>query len=406
MPMLWVLSMGVPLETPAAMKGPCSDLFDEAVTIIEAHFYNPDQITRDFPAIKKKYGRQLAEIGSHKEFSVLMNAMLDELGASHTCYLTPDDYEYYQLAALFSKIPDIGALFQGGEVTYPSVGIIPQAFRESIFIASVLPGSMAEKAGLLKGDEILSVNGAPYQPVASLRAAADGRAIFEIRRQKHAVPVKIALTPRQVNPKQEMLAAQKASVRIIRQAGRRIGYIHIYSYAGEEYHRELINALVWGELKDADALIIDLRYGLGGAWPYYLNIFNRNIPVLEMIDKDGKKSTVDSQWRKPSVYLVNGASRSGKELLVFGARKYNLATVMGDATPGKTLGGRLFAMSNKDLLFLAVQSCLIDGVDLEGTGVEPDITIPFDIRYCAGQDVQIEKAVEYLIEQLLKNTGN
>ncbi len=401
--MLWVLAMGVPFETLAAMKGPYSDLFDEAVTIIETHFYNPDQITREFPAIKKKYRRQLTGIATREEFCALMNAMLNELKASHTYYLTPDDYEYYQLAALFSKIPEIGALFQGRTVTYPSVGIISRTFREKTFIGCVLAGSIAEKAGLLKGDEILSVNGAPYQPVASLRAVADGKAAFEIRRQKQAAPINIAITPQQVNPKQEMLAAQKASVRIMEQAGKRIGYIHIYSYAGEEYHRELINALVWGELKDADALIIDLRYGLGGAWPYYLNIFNRNIPVLEMIDKDGKKSVVDSQWRKPSVYLVNAFSRSGKELLVFGARKYKLATVMGEATPGHTLGGRLFTLSNKDLLFLAVQHCFIDGVNLEGVGVEPDIEVPFDIRYCQGKDVQIEKAVEYLIEQLPTN---
>lgn len=47
-----------------------------------------------------------------------------------------------------------------------------------------------------------------------------------------------------------------------------------------------------------------------------------------------------------------------------------------------------------------MKSSRIDGVNLEGVGVEPDIEVPFDVRYCAGQDVQIEKAVEYLSEQL------
>jgi carboxyl-terminal processing protease len=72
-------------------------------------------------------------------------------------------------------------------------------------------------------------------------------------------------------------------------------------------------------LKEADALIIDLRYGLGGAAPSYLNIFNTNIPILKMHHRDGTVTVFDSQWRKQAVYLVNGYSRSGKELLAYGA---------------------------------------------------------------------------------------
>ena len=159
-----------------------------------------------------------------------------------------------------------------------------------------------------------------------------------------------------------------------------------------------------GTLKEADALIIDLRYGLGGAWPYYLNIVNRDIPILAMHNRDGMETVVDSQWRKPAVYLVNAFSRSGKELLAFGARKYHLATVIGERTAGHCLGGRLFPLSNGDVLFLAVQSSRIDGVNLEGVGVPPDIDVPFDVRYCAGYDVQLKKALEYLVEQLKSET--
>lgn len=77
-----------------------------------------------------------------------------------------------------------------------------------------------------------------------------------------------------------------------------------------------------------------------------------------------------------------------------------MVTVIGERTPGKTLGGRLFPLSNKDMLFLAVQSFRIDGVNLEGVGVAPDIEVPFDIRYCSGHDLQLEKAVEYLVDEL------
>ena len=377
-----------------------NSLFKEVTGIVEENFYDPQQVSRDFPGIKARYSRQLEQIKTGTVFSGLMNAMLKELHASHTYYLTPDDTEYYQLSALFSKIPEIGDLFENGEVKYPSVGIITQNIEGKTYIASVFPGGAAAQAGLMQGDEIISVDGKPYAQVVSMRPISGSNVTFTVRRQAKADPLSIAMTPVTVNPKQEMMDAQKASVRLIEHSGKKIGYMHVYSYAGEEYHQELINTLVWGDLKKADALIIDLRYGLGGAWPYYLNIFNNNIPVLVMKGRNGAENKVDSQWRKPAVYLVNKFTRSGKELLAFGAKKYRLATVIGEKTAGHTLGGRLFPLSNGDLVFLAGQSCTIDGVNLEGVGVTPDITVPFDIRYCGGYDAQLDKAVEFLVCKL------
>ncbi len=389
--------------SPAAAKQNLSSysvLFEEIVNIVEEHFYRPDQIAKDFPAIKAEFRIRLSNVSSQKAFSRLVNAMLGRLNASHTYYLTPEDYEYYQLCALFSKIPEIGKLFDGKEVLYPTVGILTQDIEKRVHIVSVLAGSVAEKAGLLKGDEIQSVNGEPYSPIASLRSHIGKDVVFKIRRKEMDEPFTILMQPVLVNPKQEMLEAQKSSVQIIERNKTRIGYIHIYSYAGYEYHRELLNALTWGKLKEADALIIDLRYGLGGAAPSYLNIFNTNIPILKMHQRDGTVTVFDSQWRKQAVYLVNEFSRSGKELLAYGARRYQLVKVIGERTPGHVLGGRLFPLSNGDVLFLAVQSALVDGVNLEGIGVPPDIEVPFDVRYCAGQDAQLEKTLEYLVEQL------
>ena len=394
----------IPLAVEKQNHSSYSALFEEIVNIVETHFYNPDQIAKDFPAIKSDYHIQLKNVASQKAFSSLVNSMLGELNASHTYYLTPDDYEYYQLCALFSKIPEIGKLFDGKEVLYPTVGILTHDIETRVYVISVLAGSVAEKAGLLKGDEILSVNEAPYLPIASLRTHIGKDVVFKIRRKEMGEPFTIVMQPVLANPKHEMLEAQKSSIRIIERNKKRIGYVHIYSYAGYEYHRELLNALTWGKLKEADALIIDLRYGLGGAAPSYLNIFNTNIPVLKMHQRDGTVTVFDSQWRKQAVYLVNKYSRSGKELLAYGARKYQLVTVIGERTAGHVLGGRLFPLSNGDTLFLAVQSALVDGFNLEGVGVPPDIEVPFDVRYCAGQDAQLEKALKHLAKQPMSST--
>ena len=40
---------------------------------------------------------------------------------------------------------------------------------------------------------------------------------------------------------------------------------------------------------------------------------------------------------------------------------------------------------------------VIDGMRLEGVGVEPDIEVPFDIRFAAGKDIQLERAKDEIV---------
>ena len=103
------------------------------------------------------------------------------------------------------------------------------------------------------------------------------------------------------------------------------------------------------------------------------------------------------------MFLVNKTTRSGKEILAFGAKKYHLATVIGEQTAGAVVAGRLFTLSNGNLLYLAVRSSEIDGVNLEGVGVSPEIRVTMDIRYSKGEDIQLDQAINYLSEKLLFN---
>ncbi len=377
-------------------------LFEEICEIVANNFYDPVKIQKEFSTIKKEAKKNLKSVSKQSDFSTLINKMLSKLNTSHTYYLTPADYEYYHLSSVFSKLPVIKKLFNHKEIMYPSVGIITEKINNKFFIASVLSGSVAEKAGLFRGDEIISVNGKPFSPVKVFENNTGKSVKFMIKRTQFGKIETISATPVLINPKEEMLEAEKSSIKIVEQRGKKIGYIHIYSYAAIEYHKELIAAITWGKLKDADALIIDLRYGLGGANTSYLNIFNPDIPVLHTIDKKGNKTKFDSQWRKPAVYLVNKATRSGKELLAFGAKAYKFATVIGERTAGAATAGRLFPLSNGDLLYLAVLGTEINGVKLEGVGVAPDIEVPVDIRYSSGKDIQLEKSINYLMEELLK----
>lgn len=369
-------------------------LFNEICNLVENNFYDSSFIRDKFRGIRETYLENAGEVRSDREFSRVINYMLAQMHSSHTNYYIRDDPEYYQLASVFSARPEIERLFNHREIKYYSPGFCLREIDGRIFIISVLSGSAAERAGLRMGDEIVPP-GEPFRGAPSY-VRDSGEILLRVRRAAGGMPFDVRLKASLENPSEEFLKAERDSERIIESGQKKIGYIHVWSFAGIEYFDELSEALSVGKLKDADALILDLRDGWGGADAEYLNIFNQNVPPLTMIDREGKSVSCDRQWRKPVVMLINGRTRSGKEILAYGFRRYGLGTLIGEKTAGATLGGRLFVVSDGSLLYLASVGTLIDGKNLEGVGVEPHIAVPMEVRHCEGKDIQLEKALEFL----------
>ena len=151
-----------------------------------------------------------------------------------------------------------------------------------------------------------------------------------------------------------------------------------------------------GPLKDADALVWDLRGGWGGAQPQYLDLFNPRAPTMKITGRNGETGFVDIKWRKPVAALINEGTRSGKEVLAYGFKEYRLGELVGHRTEGAVLAATAFLIGDNGLLLLAVEDVLVDGQRLEGIGVTPTIEVPFDSRYAAGVDPQLDRAVQVL----------
>jgi len=379
---------------------------DEVWETVRDRFYDPHLHELDWPALRQRYLLLAASVASGEALAVVINTMLAELGASHTRYYTPEETAYYQLADIF-----VGALrrrgldrvFPSGEVTYPGIGVFTHVDDQGrTFITGVVEGSPAQRAGLLLGDQILSVDGLAFRPVASFRDKVGIPVNLSIRREVDESPMAVSVTPVEIHPNAMFLQGLQASARIITTAsGVRVGYVHVWSYAGNAYQRAFEDLIAEGSLRDADALIWDLRDGWGGAEPQYLELFNPHAPTMQMKDRRGKIVFVDVKWRKPVVMLINGGTRSGKEVLAFGFKQYRLGEVIGTRSAGAVLAATAFLMSNGNLLLLAVSDVLVDGQRLEGVGVTPTIEVPFDPAYAAGMDPQLDRAVEVL--STLKN---
>ena len=367
--------------------------FEDVWQTVRDRFYDPHLSGLDWTAVRNRYMPEAARATTEQEVATVINRMLSELQASHTRYYTPDEPEYYQLAGIFAgalRRRGLERVFPGGRISYPGIGILSRMDANgSSFVTGVIDSTPAQKAGLITGDQIVRANGASFQPIRSFQGKVGDQVALAIRRADAVLQVPV--TPVDIEPNRMFLDGLKASARVFEVNGRRIGYVHIWCYAGYAYQRALEDLLSDGPLKDADALIWDLRDGWGGAVPEYLDLFNTRAPTMQVFGRSGTGEFENVKWRKPVAMLVNGGTRSGKEVLAYGFKKYRLGEVIGTRTEGAVLAATAFLIG-RGLLLLAVEDVLVDGERLEGVGVAPTI----EVQNNPTGDRQIERAVAVL----------
>jgi carboxyl-terminal processing protease len=319
---------------------------------------------------------------------------LAQLGASHTQYYTPDDVGYHELLAIFAA-----ALKRPAE--YEGIGADWVEREGGWFVARTFPGSPSERAGLRRGDRIATADGAPFSPRRSFAGRAGKAVTLGVERRRGEPLITIQATPRQVQPREEWLAAQREATRVLDVKGHKIAYALVWVCAGEEPQQRLADALV-GPLAGAEALVLDFRGGWGGCDPSFPNLFNPAAPELTRIDREGRRSTFAASWRKPLVLLVDGGTRSGKEVVARAVQRHHLGTLVGERTAGAVVAGRPYLLSDGSLLLLAVSDILVDGEHLEGKGVAPDVPVPAELPYAKGRDPQLERALEVAAREITR----
>jgi carboxyl-terminal processing protease len=401
---LMLLGWSFPAECQSVTSFSSSEVFEEVWETVREHFYDPNYNGVDWDAAKVRYEPLARGASSIDGLSPIINRMLSELETSHTRFYTRSDTAYYQLLDLFSTGPlgeEIEKLFPSGEARYTGIGVFTRRIGDGVFVYGVLEGEAAHEAGLVVGDRILSVDGGAFHPVHAFHGKNGQEVHLSVQRSADpSSVVEIKVVPRSIRPNETFLEAMRRSVRVIEHQGVSLGYVHVWSYAGEVYHELLREEVAFGRLKGADGLILDLRDGWGGANPSYLNLFNPKVPVLSMRERSGEWRSMDSQWRRPVVLIINGGTRSGKEALTYGFRKHALGKVVGTRTAGAVTAGRPFLLKDGSLLFLAVADARVDGERLEGRGVAPDIEVAYSIEYAGGKDPQLEKAIDVLRAQI------
>lgn len=411
---LWLCFVAWLLAAASSSAQETSGTFDGAGELqrvwelVNERFYRADFNGVDWPSAKEKYLPRAQAAKSWEELGPVINEMLGLLRTSHTNYYTAVDPEYYFLFGIFSTGPLAEVAqqrFPDGMVQFDSLGLFTRKVDGKWFVTGVLDGSPAAVAGVHRGNEIVSLNGQPFQPVRPLQGLAAKGESMRLEIQVTAEPNSrrtLELKPVTLFPNDAMLAGMEQSMRVIDHRGRKIAYVHIWSYAGKQYYERLVQELLQGSFDQADALVLDIRDGWGGASPEYLNIFNQRVPQLTSVGRDQQELSFKTQWRKPVALLINGGSRSGKEVLAYGFRKYGIGPVVGERTGGAVSAGTAIPISENSLLYLCVSGVRVDGEVLEGVGVAPDHEVIWPLPYSTAEDPQLQKALNLMAEAAAK----
>ncbi|MDD6922949.1 MAG: S41 family peptidase, partial [Veillonellaceae bacterium] len=164
------------------------------------------------------------------------------------------------------------------------------------------------------------------------------------------------------------------------------------------------------KLSDAGmrGLIIDLRENPGGLVKTCTDIAKTLVPkgpIVSVVRRDGSTEEYTSDLDAaplPIVVLIDKNSASASEILAGALKDTGAATLVGTKSYGKGSVQIVMPLVDDDALKLTIAKYYTpSGVCIDGTGIEPDVPISFDMdAAAAGKDVQLEKAMEVMREKL------
>jgi carboxyl-terminal processing protease len=349
---------------------------------ITGQFYARKTRWPEMDKLLAKYKPLAEDAKDDLEFESDVEAMIHEFGDSHFDLYTKSDQGYYMMDGLAradraESAPEIGAWFKSTPDGY--------------VVQMVLENTEASKAGIRAGDRILAADDSPFGPITSFVGKVDKPVKLTIQRGNEKFE-------KTVTPKSELLMdmflnATRDSARTIEAGGKKIGYVHLWTQANDTF-RSAFESLVSGRFANTDAFILDLRDGFGGRPERFADVFFRPDAQITW-DYGTSKHTDHFGYGKPLVVLINGGSRSAKELLSYVLKSSKRATLIGSTTAGNVLGTSPRRINDWSILELPMVDVLIDGVRLEKNGVQPNIKVSdgFDKD---GNDVVIDRAVKFL----------
>lgn len=269
-------------------------------------------------------------------------------------------------------------------------------------IIAPLPGTPAEKAGILAGDKILAINNLDAtnmsvdKAVSLIRGEKGTKVNLIIVHANSSEPIKLEIA-------RDVIKIVSVSWQMKEDKIAYLKITHFNQDTGERF-QEAVNQIM---SQGAKKLIVDLRNNPGGFLDVAIDLggywFNKKVMVKEMFYDTSKNRDYETSGSAvlkdiPTVVLVNGGSASASEILAGALQDYKLATIVGEKTFGKGSVQELENLSDGSAVKITVAEWRTpNNRVINEKGVEPDIKVErsTDLQ----DDNQLKEALKIIREK-------
>ena len=376
-------------------------IYQEGTRVLTMGFYDPNFHGYDWKSLIKKYEPLVLKASTEQDYTFVFNLLLGQLNASHMGYRAKTSER--------KNNDNIGLL--GIEVKNTSNGAQ---------IEYVLKNSVANKSkvNLKVGDIITAVNNKPISKNTNFYSLLKNSKGEEILITKNNGKEVIVRTSSSLRTLQYEAWVESRRELVKKYSNGQLGYIHIRGMnttSFESFEREL-KASGYGKR----GIVIDVRYN-GGGWTTdrlmaVLNVDQHAYTIPRGATKDLQKENkkfegnypfneraILSVNTKPTVALCNENSYSNAEIFSHAYKNLGLGKLVGQPTFGAVISTGGYSLS-KGYVRMPFRAWYVkkSGLNMENDApAVPDYLVKNSPGWVArGEDAQLQKAVEVLLEEI------
>jgi tricorn protease len=380
-------------------------IFNEAWRLERDFYYDPAMGGLDWKAVGERHRALVPYVAHRADLNYILGELIGELSTSHT-YVGGGDIPQPERTAVGLLGADYTLDAASGRYRFGTL------YKERDWNTRVAAPLGEPGIGVQSGDYLLAVNGLPLRAPENLYSAFAGtvgkQTVLTIGssandakpRTVTVVPIASEASLRYV----AWVAANRAKVDAA--TGGRIAYIHVPNTATagiQEFTRQ------YYPQTDKQGIIVDERFNGGGFIPDFFVERLWRTTWVEWTTRDGASSrTPSSAIDGPKCILANEYAGSGGDAFPFYFKMQGLGPIIGKRTWGGLVGishslpfedGGSITMPDFGMYDPRTGQWLV-----ENHGVDPDIEVENapDLMV-KGHDPQLEKAIEWSLEQLKTN---
>ena len=334
------------------------------------------------------------DITDEEKMEGIYKGLMSSTNDKYTDYYSPKEFKDL-MVTMEGDYGGIGATLSQDKAT------------KEVSVVEVYEGSPAARAGLERGDIVISVDGhlgtdeslddfvqrirgEEGTSIEMVYKRGDQEKTIEITREEVIVP---SVSHRMLDDK--------------------IGYIRISSFVNGT-QKDFEDALADLQSQGMQGIVFDMRDNGGGMVDSVVAILDDILPVGTVVytmDKSGKREDYTSDDAKkidiPVTVLVNENTASAAEIFTGAIRDFNYGTIIGTNTFGKGIVQSTVPLSDGSAVKITVATYYTpSGECIHEKGIKPDIELEFSYadenptEYDELKDNQVQKAMEVLGEKL------